>query len=1078
MTTHVKRGGALLLTAMALAAVCGAAAQAAEAPVKLDLEALLKDAQVLPASGVSDQIWTVNVPQDRQVMLLPLRLKPVTQPTVLDKDSIKLNGARFIAFFIPEGGRVGSGMAGGGGEEFVDDGGEQEFGARGFVEGAIGGGGGAGGGAGLGRGLGAFGGVGPGMPNMDIKPPRMTRDITLLPRGGIQWKLTRAMPGSEVAKSGGKAYAMVIDRSQIVKPLPPGAGAGNTRRVGGGGGEDFERAPAQRIDPAQRRAMADQMRQQQAQYQQEVQAYTSTIRLINDLPTEFTEAAPPIVYAVYDFPKLLPRVSISGEAPLPIELRSDVFGALRQIAAGQGEGPVVSAVVAEVIRDNQPVSYSLAAIALSGNTQLHTVSANNPLIEVVDRMMLQAEPAARMSLVQSIGRNPNAASSPLGHRVLARGMTDADAMVALTSLQVSVQQAGQGGQAADPRQMAQMAAAISRMLSSPDAPPMHESLGLLMQVAARNAAATDVFGSQVQLKSVPALRRAEMVDLIVASARRSSQTNQLGAVWVDKQLLGSGDRDLQMLTLAMIAESEQPVAGQQPTAVPVDLGYVRQGPGRNMPWRRMGLIRDDGEAAYDSNIDPEPEAFDDGTGGGMPINTASILTTLSGPAGPIPVAHLNHAIFALMKSEDAILRDAAWTVLHHFGMQPTQTLTAAQFYQAVTDAALAQKPTPVPAVAFFNAPTLDAPRIEALTRLMTLGYGPGRVEALQLLSASDPNRTVNAMIAMTPDQRQDLVGWCYRNRVDGLRSYLHAPAFVGLIRAQGITDNTAAPVVVWFINELRAQPQPPQARQWVAGFGGEESLVMALGSGDQAFARAAAATLLASVAWPEPQLTDQLYQESAKAVTGLGNPTTKQQRLTQVWASFKPKAAASAVSAAAGKYAVTLRFGAATPPPAVAVDPALAGLTAEELQMQREEEEAMRLEEEEMRRAEAAEFGGDPTLSGAPAGPMIQFKPLTRGDELPMQTLPLGEIELQVVGGRVTTSPAPVGIEVVTQPALALRLAKPAELAAMFPQLMEIVAQHGFAEQPIELTPDAYGNWVGTGRSNTARYELHLQRSQ
>lgn len=1011
------------------------ATRVAGTPYQVDLVTLVKDAQVTAAT-VSDGVWNAAPAADRQLLLIPLRLKAVTQPTEVTNDGAKLVGGRFIAFFIPEGGRVGAGVAGGGGE----------FGGEDFAEfdqGLDAGNPGVGGGlAGLGGGLGGATG-----PQVDVAPPRMTRDLTLHPEGRITWKLSRGIPGAEVIKSQNKAYALYLDRSQIVRPVPPTA----ARRASGG--EDFD-GERQRIDPAQRRAAQEQMRQQQAVYQQEVNAYNQLVRLIGQLPTEFSEPAPPIIYAVYDFPKLLPRISMTGEAPLPLELRVDQFTALRQIAAGQGDARAIAAVLMDIAGNQQPVNLSLAAASLSGSNQLAAITPDNPLMRLIEPMMTKADRTARMALVDALGTNANATASPFASVVLQKAMTDPEPLVALTALKASMAQ-NQGR--VDPNQLTQVAAAISNMLKSPEAPPMAESLGLLMQVSgsgggAESSLPLQLLSSQVKLAATPPQRRPEMVNYVVAHARRNQP---LAARWVDQQLLGSGDIALQVLTLEAIAAGEGPMlaGGQQ---VAGQGGYERQGPGRNMPWQQMGMFNAAGDAQYNSGIEEEP-VMEDFEGGGGQMTGGAFMPT--GPAGPIPIERVDHAILPLLASADQTLRPAAWAALPHFAFSQNQNLPPDGFYQAVAAAAVATKPTPAEAGTILNG-NLPS-QLAGLSRIVSEGEGPGRFTAARALALNAPGELLKALVAMSPDARHDLTAWWYKLPDATGVARLNAPAFVGLIRQQGVGD-APSPVVPWFIQQLQQRHTPPGANDWITGAGGEAGVVAGLTSTDKKYAEAGAAALVGSIAWPTPEGMKTLQDQVAKATLGVRDVALQQKKADEAWKLAKPKIIAALTPQIAGNYKAEVRIATVATPnempkPPVAVAAAVPG------------EEYI----EEPMEEYIEEFEGGGGMAGFNLGPVPSGPPPT-----PMYSVDCGQITLTVNGTNVQVSPLPLTLTISSDPVLAMKLAQPGQVMVL---LSGKTPPPGFAlpSQPIEFVADAYGNFLGTGWTPDARrIEVSLVRVQ
>ncbi|MBI1368040.1 MAG: hypothetical protein GC162_05235 [Planctomycetes bacterium] len=146
-----------------------AAAAAGPAPVELDLQTLMTDPNVLNPS-IADAVWKFTAPTGRRILMIPFNVKPVTSPTPIDIQSIKITRGRMLAWDLPD--EVNHALATGSSND------------------------------------------------LQMIPPNVTTSATVHPQKMIAWELARRVTFGE-ATDANQAYVIVVNRAALPRPEPP-----------------------------------------------------------------------------------------------------------------------------------------------------------------------------------------------------------------------------------------------------------------------------------------------------------------------------------------------------------------------------------------------------------------------------------------------------------------------------------------------------------------------------------------------------------------------------------------------------------------------------------------------------------------------------------------------------------------------------------------------------------------------------------------------------------------------------------------------------------------------------------------
>lgn len=938
----------------------------------------------LTGGTLTDGVWTLTAPPGRGLVALPVTLGPVTADTDLSPGVVGITGGQFVAWLIPP--------------SLAAPNTPPQHPIK--IENAP-------------------------APLPGIVP-RLSREVRLTADGAVHWKLARALPEGKVAA--GQAYAELIDRTRIPRPEP---------------------APRVRRNPGESAAQYTKRREQAfEEYHRQIAAYTALNRALRDLPTEFQQPAPPMIYAVFSLPVALPGFVVTGPAPLPWRINSEDFQKLRQLAAGHGEPAALRTTLGPMVSAGDLASTRIAATVLAANINV-VLREDTELLALTTRLITHEDPRVRRPILLALATHPDVTVGPI---LLEKAASDPDPALALLAVCALANRQVAANPVDPPETLkhsaAVVAAALPRLLATPPkkiGPTAAQILTPAFLMSHKNPALVPVLAATDFAAATPA-RRPEVIATVLEFARRG---DPLAAAWLDTALLGSHDPALVKLTLQKIAgERDQgterprdqgrkdqdtqgilsatidrwapesldpcsssdpsipgslgplvpscqfappslpqprPVVPRPPQVPGVTGGYRRTAP-QPQP-RRRGATPPPSMSGAVTIPEMQPAAPD----GKHSTDEVSLLAPLApptAPPGPLVIASPEHHLIALLGSSDGGVRRLAWAALDHFTLARAagDGAQTAAVAQRIADAAVGTPgDTPAEASRFFVDLTDVKLRTAGLVKVLAAGRGEGQTAAMLALVQSGADPLASAMAALPPDQRQNIAKLWYAGAAPVRRDRVPASWLaVGAMR-QPETGTTPSPIVRWFAQQMAAGRRP-MAVEWANAMGNDAMLAGLLG-GDVEYAGGCAAALIARALPPDPVSVAKLRDDAAKIAVSVKDPAERLKQTARAWKQVTDDAVKARLVAVSGPYRVH------------------ATLTAP---------------------------AGGKTMHDA------------------------GEVTLTFTGTTATMTPVSVGPKLEQTP-LRLLLASPWELAKIGGE----AAKLNWPRTPVELTLDDHGDWVG-----------------
>jgi len=295
-------------------AMGGTHVQAQAPPIELDLQSLLDSAGQGGQQRFQGSAWDIRPEQGRRVVLVPIRVTPGDAPYELSRPAISLRTARFIAWYVP----AADANAGRGGGRGANDGSTFRVGDSTDIEELL-----LGERSGDDRGrdelagqLDAVDNATDGRAQSDVPQdaPRLARKLEIHPDGTVAWGMDRGFSGATPASpSQQNRYGYKLDPEAVQNEEP--ARLERLTRNAGESSRDF----------AQRR------REQSEAHRAALDEYRALREMIRELPDEFQEPLPEVVYAVFDAPQG-EDLTFTGDNNMRWELSRENMDALAIIA--------------------------------------------------------------------------------------------------------------------------------------------------------------------------------------------------------------------------------------------------------------------------------------------------------------------------------------------------------------------------------------------------------------------------------------------------------------------------------------------------------------------------------------------------------------------------------------------------------------------------------------------------------------------------------------------------------------------------------------------------------------------------
>lgn len=785
--------------------------------LELDLSALMRRDEVLPAS-VEDTIWKIEAPPGRRLLQVPLIFKPGQKPYELRASSVRVRNGRILAWRVNE--PLPSDILARAGAEAL--------------------------------------GQPPAEVPENLRPPTLTRALSVTPEGRIRWRMDRTLNNATMKET--SLYSLKISQELLNRQSP-----GNPPRTLPNPGERPQDVQARRVAA-------------EAEYRARANAFRDLTRQVRELPDSFEAPLPPIVWAVFEVRDSTlgtplagsVDVQLDGPPPLPWSVPADAFEALRvlrqPIASPDGQGiPAdvrqrIDRLAGFVAKSDHPYTLRLAAQALAASRAIAYARPEDSVYELSKKILTGSDVWARILLARELASVVPPTQATV--RLLEIAARDADPRAQLASLRglmrsspASTSAAGSAGRAQAVTQTA------NRILADPRGPDVLQVMEELVTTAGEQPDVVPVLVSQVRFDAMPEDRRRSAIAYVIGHAGDSP----LCAAWLDQRLLGEADARIVRQTLDLMATARSSDDVLQPLA---------------------GLLLD---AVF----------------GPPPINASAGASALVIPR-PIPVDSPSHGLFKALQHGNPEVRALAWQSLRFFLLRAPGSAAApgqSDMLRSLTDAALTQSPTPLGIIPFLKRQARELP-VDATVQLARLAADADPAAASAALRSLRGSRLPldQAMPGLSPIERQRLA-----ERT--AQVFLGATIRTGPLMRHA-PEGQLAPAAAWFADQMM-QGRVPASDAWLAAAGGEQALIdLAQQSPDNDLAVAAASALAASVGGDD-SLADRLLA-AIRTPAPAGSAPIDHARAA--WSAARREALVARLAAAAGPHGLSLRVYAAPNP--------------------------------------------------------------------------------------------------------------------------------------------------------------------
>ena len=1010
---------ALVILCLTLAWSIGAAAQAVENPgaenpgvpptVELDLQRLINSPPGQGASAWRDPVWEVSAGSGRVIVMLPLIVRPGESPYELARPDYTLRRARFIGWYVPGTGGMRNNFERQSGRRFPMNVSQTIADLLQGPDETLDGTNGRGSGASDGGGFeGEFGGEfgdefgrppatgAPGTGDVEsdtgydpVAPgaPRLARKLTIHPDASVVWEMDRTFPGAQVRRAGDEnLYGYKLDSAAIQAAEPP--------RM-----ERLER----RSDESSREFQTRRREQSQA-HREKLNAFRALRTQIRDLPEEFRQPLPEVIYAVFDAPSS-GGLALSGPEPLPWVLGDETFAALQALSNSRGESGTNAQYrqrvrqANAVLQDSSQMADRAVALAVYQGGFAGQVTTGDDGYALLVRLLGSADDLTRTITLAAVAQ----ATPPT--RASARLLGEAARTVQgddKTALQLASLGRLFGIDASDADQLVSQTNAALTMDNGPRAGQVIEQLLLAIehqQASSRNAgddaSFVDVLTGQVDIDQAHPEQMAEVVSVVLQWAPTSS----VAAGWLNLGLLQSDneaviDRTLEMLSQADIA------------APPAETADEPQAP----------------DQAPAENDPPEENIV-------APADDVLMLT------GRIPMSSADHGLITALQSADPDRRQLAWQALRHFELVSASAVDDGQMqiaFDRIVDTGLEKPDTPAYLVDFIDnqqsGPLARHAEDRMIELLMSDGVNAetaGQAVGLMLGSGHDYGSAIGALNA---DQRNLLVDRLYE------LSEIEPPLAAGLIRSDNLRELPG-----WLGQQLQSG-ELPDDRDWATAGGNTDELIRLIGGQDPMVAMAASAAMVVNVGGDARQQSD-----FARQIVSL--PQRDQLSIQDAWDPIRSNILTQRLSEAVGSYRLILR---------------VRGQDAQDTPDRRQADPPTPARDNTNGFDEFNEFGGGQPSQPSQPSPRDtrQAPPVTEAPLPVLKTIDLGIIDLRVNDGGIALSVEAVAVS-LAEDYLAIRIDSVASLASFNNTALAALPLSQIRES-VDLMPRDQGAWRGS----------------
>ncbi|QQE10178.1 hypothetical protein JD969_11735 [Planctomycetota bacterium] len=753
-------------------------------------------------------------------------------------------------------------------------------------------------------------------PEIPHDAPRIARTIKLNADGSVTWELERNISGAEVSNTN-SLYSLRIDSRMMNerRPLRPGEtrrpssssrsrtsatrsrstssrSNGGIDEMGGMGMPTQSRSRTSsrssstrsRSSASSRNTDRQKQREEQLKYRAAQEQYKELQKQVRELPDTFTLKKPAQIWAVYDLPLAVSKITSNTEPEWTLTFDDlEILQSTSSINNSSTRGQLnpqayqVATDLQKMASNDNPFITKLVANALYNSGSLPTVQDNDPIYRLANQLISSNDPLVRIPIVKGLSEAIPPTTTTLELLKGASGAmgTDEQLLILKPLLAIDTQ---------DPMAANQMLKAINHIISNPAGPDINLVIDKILSAvsdeqqnrsSSRNrnntTTTTDLTKLLTHGLSFDTLK-GERLDNAILTIATSAGKSRLAAGWMNHQLLGSPDQSIPKRTLKLVNSIEAPKSEMIDKAASKILTAFLG---------NKNNTSNDVTEKLESDI-AEAEAA---------------LTT------QIPILTTSHNIFRALNSGDKETRKLAWNALKHFNIgtpviksdsryrqnnfNNQGDMPVASVYDRIVESAVRQADTPDGLAYFFAKQQHEDYASRALVRLIIEGDDAAALESGIKLRKS--NRSLDIILQeLSIDDREAFAKRIY-TALDN-----KAPLVAGLLRDP---DQQAA-LAIWFGQEI-AHNDLPSPSKFADIYPNDNALLALAGSSDQSLATGAIAALVASAGGNE-----KMQQKMAQSIAS--RPDRSISALETFWSNTKREIHTRALKKAAGTYTLFL----------------------------------------------------------------------------------------------------------------------------------------------------------------------------
>lgn len=545
-------GIALVLPMLRPGAAVAQEADDTAAQFELDLARMLFEDN---AQMLRDPVWSVRAGPGKKIVLIPFTVNQHDKTIDLSRAPISLRGARFIGFYVPpadqhqaraaEAGPDFKALAAAKAEDldkilFGDPEEESRKESPAPGDDPV---------------LPTDGEGDPeAKPEGDDRPgpapetaPRLARKLKFHPDQTVEWSMDRSFPSAEVQGAGAdNLYPYKLDPKLLEAQQPP-----KGERVTRNDGEDAR-------EYAQRRKEA-QLVEREAQKE-----FRDLRAALRDLPTDFREPAPKVVYAVLEVAER-GAISLEGPGPLSWSLSTEAHEQMQQLASGQlrpadDVGKKALEALAKLAEGKHANDLRGIAIGILRGNLVDSIEQDDAGFKLIAKMLAAEDTMARRTVQYAVARTPRPTrvSAALLEAASRSAVTEEREM-----LQVASQRTLFGLEAAKPESAGFLISKVNEAIADPSAIAparvLNDLLNALGKAGASGGGSPESMGKMLEVmagRMDAGKLTGEHFDAVVNVLISQAPTNMIAAGLLDQAMLQSAKPDHVIRTLELLGEAQ------------------------------------------------------------------------------------------------------------------------------------------------------------------------------------------------------------------------------------------------------------------------------------------------------------------------------------------------------------------------------------------------------------------------------------------------------------------------------------------------------------------------------------------